>query len=288
MSAIQALRNADLTRALQDLQNEVRRAPAEPKHRIFLFQLLAVLGQWDRALTQLNVARDMNADAMMMAQTYQELLSCEALRHDVFRGVRTPLWFGEPEPWMAQIWEARRLAADGAYEAADQLRTSAFEQVPARPGAIEFHEPKVAPEAPVVPAHPPARFAWFADADLRLGPVLEVIVNGRYYWVPMHRIRRIDFEPATDLRDLVWLPAHFEWINGGEMVGFIPTRYPGSEASGDDLIRLARKTEWLESSPGFFTGLGQRLFTTDADEYGLLALKRLTFEGGIGAGFEAT
>lgn len=278
MSAIQALRNADLARALQDLQNEVRRAPAEPKHRIFLFQLLAVLGQWDRALTQLNVARDMNADALMMAQTYQQLLSCEALRQDVFRGARTPLWFGEPEPWMAQIWEAQRLSREGAFAAADELRAAAFEQVPARSGTLEFHAPKPAPESGEAVAPPPARFDWIADADPRLGPVLEVIVNGRYYWAPMHRLQRIDFEPAADLRDLVWLPAHFEFINGGELVGFVPTRYPGSEASTDDLIRLARKTEWLETSPGLFAGMGQRLLTTDADEYGLLAVKRLTFD----------
>ena len=34
-------------------------------------------------------------------------------------------------------------------------------------------------------------FEWIADADDRLGPVLEAIVNGRYYWVPFERVRRI-------------------------------------------------------------------------------------------------
>ena len=68
-AAIQALKNADLARALAELQNEVRREPAQPKHRIFLFQLLSVLGQWDRALTQLNVVRDLDPGALEMVQT---------------------------------------------------------------------------------------------------------------------------------------------------------------------------------------------------------------------------
>ena len=32
------------------------------------------------------------------------------------------------------------------------------------------------------------RFEWIADADSRLGPMLEVIINGRYGWLPMASI----------------------------------------------------------------------------------------------------
>ena len=31
-------------------------------------------------------------------------------------------------------------------------------------------------------------FEWVADADSRLGPVMEAIINGRYYWVPFARL----------------------------------------------------------------------------------------------------
>jgi hypothetical protein len=110
-------------------------------------------------------------------------------------------------------------------------------------------------------------FDWIADADMRLGPVLEAILNGRYYWIPFSRTRRIEIEKPEDLRDLVWMPAHFEFANGGEAVGLIPTRYPGSETSEDGAICLARKTVWQEVSPGVFHGLGQRLLATDKGEY---------------------
>jgi type VI secretion system protein ImpE len=54
------------------------------------------------------------------------------------------------------------------------------------------------------------------------------------------------------------MPAHFQFVNGGEVVGLIPTRYPGSEASSDGAICLARKTIWEEVSAWRLPWLGQR------------------------------
>ena len=57
-AAAEALKQGNTATALQLLQTEVRNRPAEAGLRVFLFQLLCVLGQWDRALNQLNVAAD--------------------------------------------------------------------------------------------------------------------------------------------------------------------------------------------------------------------------------------
>jgi type VI secretion system protein ImpE len=113
-------------------------------------------------------------------------------------------------------------------------------------------------------------FDWIADADSRLGPMLEAIINGNYYWVPFHRIQRIQLEAPEDLRDLVWTPAQFTWANGGQSVGLIPTRYVGSETSEDSQIRMSRKTEWSDMGDDEFFGLGQRILATDGHEYSLL------------------
>jgi type VI secretion system protein ImpE len=270
MTALDALRNVDLSRALELLKDEVRREPQVAKHRIFLFQLLAILGQWDRALTQLNVARDMDPEAKPMAQTYQEMLTCEVLRSRVFAGERSPLLFGEPEPWMAQMLEAQRLTAQGQWAQAQDLRGRALEEAPAVPGQITPRQQDESAEEPTTIA-----FEWIADADSRLGPLLEAVVNGRYYWVPFQRIAVVDLEPPADLRDLVWLPAHFQWTNGGETVGFVPTRYPDSEAATDDFLRMARKTQWLEREAETFLGIGQRLLTTDGGDYGLTEIIKI-------------
>ncbi len=66
----------------------MRKDPANAKHRIFLFQLLAVLGQWERAMNQLNVAGELDAGTLAMVQTYREALRCEVLRGEIFAGRR--------------------------------------------------------------------------------------------------------------------------------------------------------------------------------------------------------
>jgi type VI secretion system protein ImpE len=136
-------------------------------------------------------------------------------------------------------------------------------------------------------------FEWIADADSRLGPILEVLLNGAYYWVPFERIQRVVVEPPSDARDLVWVPAQFMWSNGGEAMGLLPVRYPGSELSTDAAIRLSRKTEWRElggeintnpNNNNLWAGLGQRVLTSDAEEFGLLQVRAIELNGVPGGG----
>jgi type VI secretion system protein ImpE len=75
------------------------------------------------------------------------------------------------------------------------------------------------------------------------------------------------------------MPAHFQFANGGETVGVIPTRYPGSEGAADSQIALARKTLWTEQAPDVFSGLGQRILTTDAGEHALMDVRSIRIEG---------
>ncbi len=272
MSSLHSLRNADLASTLKSLQGEVRDNPADPKHRIFLFQLLCVLGQWERALGQLNVLRDLNAESLSLVQTYQETLNCEALRDAVFSGKRSPLLFGEPEPWMALMLESLKISGQGNLAEAASMRDKAFEDAPTVSGALTLFEEKTSDATTSAETLP---FEWIADADSRIGPFLEAIVNGKYFWIPFHRIRSIRFEKVADLRDLVWLPVRFEWANGGETVGFVPTRYVDSHSQTDDHIRLGRKTVWNDVGEGSFVGLGLRILATDADEYPLTKIQKI-------------
>jgi type VI secretion system protein ImpE len=252
----EALHAGDPMAALKLLQEQVRARPGDARLRVFLFQLLCVLGQWERALNQLRVATELDAGTLVMAQVYGDAVRTEALRREVFAGHRQPLVFGQPERWVALLVAALEHTAAGRHDQAAVLREEAFEAAPATPGTVNG-EP----------------CAWLADADSRLGPVLEAIVEGRYWWVPFRHIAGIRLEPPADLRDLVWQPAQFTWANGGEAVGLIPARYPGSESAADPLLGLARRSEWLEPAPGVFLGLGQRVLATDAGEYSLLELR---------------
>ena len=266
-----AIRDADLDAALQALQSHIRSHPADVKPRVFLFQLFSVLGQWERAHTQLNVAAELDASTLAMAQMYRAALQCEALRADVFAGRKAPMIVGEPDEWMALLVESLLTARQGSAAPghSDALRRRAFETAPATSGSIDGQP-----------------FEWIADGDSRLGPMCEAVINGRYCWVPFSRLSRIDIEAPADLRDVVWMPAHFEFVNGGDAVAVIPTRYPGSEASADAALRLARRTEWTAAGPDAYHGLGQRLLTTDAGEYALMDVRTIVL-GGEGVAAQA-
>ena len=94
---------------LEDLQEQIRNHPENSRYRIFLFQLLAVIGQWERALSQLNVLDKLEKDTWPMVQMYREAIQCEVLRAEIFAGRQQPLIFGEPPPWMAWLLESLRL-----------------------------------------------------------------------------------------------------------------------------------------------------------------------------------
>ncbi len=253
-----AFRAGDVSGALAQLTLEVRQRPQEAKLRVFLAQLLMMQGQWDRVLTQLQVLADLDAGALPMVHAYRSAVQCEQFRAEVFTGRRSPMIFGEPEPWLALLIQALALDEQSRASQAADLRAQALEQAPATGGSINGDG-----------------FEWLADADSRLGPVLEVLLNGAYYWVPVHRVSSIKIEAPSDVRDFVWLPATFVWSNGGEAVGLIPTRYPGSEHSDDRLVQMGRKTEWVELAPGQYTGSGQRELATDSADYGLLNVREV-------------
>ena len=174
---------------------------------------------------------------------------------------RSPLIFGEPEQWIAELLEALKLTGKEKYRQSQELREKAFEKAPVTSGKIDGQP-----------------FEWIADADSRMGPILEVVINGRYYWVPFCRIHERRVEKPADLRDSVWMPVYFTWANGGESVGLVPTRYTGSEGSEDPQIRLARKTAWLKSDSGLFLGTGQRMLATDKEEYPLMNIREISFD----------
>lgn len=253
-----ALRAGDPRAALQSLTSAVRAKPADAKLRVFMAQLLCVMGQWERAHTQLNVVADMDAETAAMRETVGHAIRCELMRARVFAGERTPMVFGQPDQWLALLIESMLQAGQGDAALAGDLAARAFDAAPEVSGSIDG-----------------AAFAWIADADSRLGPVLEACINGRYYWVPFSRMSKVVLDPPEDLRDVVWMPAQLFFHNGGETVALIPTRYPGSESSDDGAICLARKTEWRETGADRWHGLGQRVLATDAGEHDLMAVRSI-------------
>ena len=204
MNAQEYIKAGNLDEALAHAQEDVRKSPAEARPRVLLFQLFSVLGQWERAFTQLNVLADMDASCMLLAQVFRPVLQCEALREEVFAGKRGPLIFGEPMEWMGLLVQANQLVAQGQVAAASELRNRAFDAAPPTPGTINDQP-----------------FEWIADADSRLGPIVEAVIDGKYYWVPFFECGR--FEPSRRQTYVTWsglLP-----ISHGRMAGNPPVSY---------------------------------------------------------------
>ncbi len=258
MRAEEILKSGDLDGALAALQAEVRASPADAKLRIFLFQLLCVTGDWKRAITQLKVSAELDAMATTMAQAYREAIICEVYRERVFAGEKDPLVFGQPQEWVALMIEALKALAQGRPADAATLRARAFDAAPAVSGSLNGEG-----------------FDWIADADSRLGPILEAVVNGKYFWVPFNAIAKITAEPPKDLRDCVWTPVNVVLRNGGDVVAFLPARYAGTAERGSAAQKLSRATDWTDAGAETFVGLGQRLLATDAGDVALMDLRAL-------------
>lgn len=248
----------DPVAALETLQRQVRANASDAHLRVFLFQLLCVLGKWQRALDQLKVCGELDAGTLAMVNAYGAALQCEAVREAVFDGRTLPHVFGPPTDWVASLAQALQLEAQGHPAQAAQLRSRALEQAPASQGRIDGQA-----------------FEWIADADSRLGPVLEVVINGRYGWLPFEHLRRLSIEPVADLRDLVWIPAHLTFVNDADTVALVPVRYTGTTSGGDTALLMSRKTEWLKIADDQYRGLGQRVLTTDGGDHALLDVREI-------------
>ena len=263
MNSAELFQAGRLEDSLAALQSEIRSKPEDIRPRIFFFQLSCLLGRFEKALTQLQVLAGLNAETMLLAQIFRPVIAAELFRQDVFAGKRQPLIFGEPAEWMGLMVQAAQLISKGEFAAAAALRQRAFDAAPASAGLING-----------------TAFGWMADADSRFGPMLEVIIEGNYYWVPFLRMQKIELEKPSDVRDLVWTAARFTWTNGGAVSGHIPSRYPGTAESKDDAVRLGRKTDWVSRPEETYLGLGQRILSTDAGEYPLLECRSLDFSTG--------
>ena len=257
------LSDQTLSEELSELQKKIRADASNGKLRVHLFQLLCLMGDWQRALSQLQVCAQLDAKALPMAQAYREAIRCEMFRAEVFAGRRTPHVMGAPPPWIGGMIEALRLDNDPAQRSgAALLRSQALDAAKPAPCAVDD-----------------AACAWLMDGDSRLGPVCEVIANGQYYWLPFESCSAIKIEAPTDLRDLVWIPAELILPNEGRVSAFIPARYPETVSTthenGEDLKR-GKATSWLEQSEDVWFGLGQRVWMSDLGEHSILDTRSIT------------
>ena len=259
------LAEGDLDGARAALVAMVKADPGNTRARMFLFQLMAVLGEWDKAETQLRSLVQTSPQAEMLSAAYAPMLRAQKQRTDAFAGKGpVPLLFPGPA-WLSDV--AASIEAFGRGDAAtgNAKRDDAFSAAPDTPGM--FFNSSGNGQA----------IQWIADSDPRFGPCFEAFVGGRWGLVAFASLREMKSEGPQDLKDRVWLPVELTLKDGAAFSGFLPVLYPNSETHADAAVRLGRGTVWSDEPSG--AGLGQKIWTTDAgDDSDILSLRKLVID----------
>lgn len=266
-SMMQALDGQSVNELLDRVRASIRKNPGGADLRAQLFQLLVITGDWDKAFDQLTLSAEMNAQAQPLAVAYGGAIRAEQEREAVFRGEKIPAVLAEPPAWMAMLIEALKTQNE---EQAGSMRAFAMETAPASTGELEIDGQDHA-----------LPFEWICDGDGRIGPVCELIVNGRYGWVPFESIASIRFIVPQGLTDLVWAQVEVSMQDKRQYTGLLPVRYPApadsSYARLDDAANLSRRTEWQACSEQVYFGIGQKMWMTANSEQAILDVRRVVF-----------
>ncbi len=107
-----------------------------PKSRVFLFQLLSVLGDWKRADTQLQVLSEMDSDSMMLSRIFEPVLVVRSDSGGRICRQTNAYHFGEPPEWIGSLVQAMELFGKGEFRAGIELRDKAFDAAPMTAGKI--------------------------------------------------------------------------------------------------------------------------------------------------------
>ncbi|WP_434779538.1 type VI secretion system accessory protein TagJ [Neisseria sp. Ec49-e6-T10] len=266
-----------LNDSIEDISAQIKNKPQDADLRIHLFQYLSFLGLWDRAKSQLEVCAKLNKQSIPMVAMYQSMIQAEQKREQVVLGKNSPKIIGVDEASQLhaeQMFTALNAEIKGDFEQALSLRQSVLDQTAENPCQIKSVQPDGKLFNEIESNH-----GWLMDADTRFSNVCEFYRNGEYYWIPFAAIQTMTLLAPKSSTDLIWVNASIVLKNDDqEHIGVIPARYPllQDKTSLSDMLLTCKTTGWQEKDGGFW-GEGQKVFTTDQDDFGLLDIRHIDF-----------
>ena len=259
------MQSKSLGDAMTEMENAGRQNPSALSHRMALFQILIINGAWERALKQLYTCYRLSNSLSKIAETYGDLIRAERQREKVFSEKGTPAFLGEKPIWMEGLIQSIEYQQQEQYDLADTLRLQAFEQISDVVCTIE-----TASNVFEVP--------WLTDMDSRIGPTVEIMYCGRYFWVPMQQIQNIRFYPIENLRDLVWRAIEIQLTDSDDvMQAFMPARYPYSYLAGED-EKVSKITTWQMQGQTGNCGFGQKMWMSEGYDFSINECRSLIFK----------
>lgn len=256
MDADRLLHEGKLDEARSYLANELRRAPDNIGARQFFWQLMCVLGDWEKALLHLRGLAALDPSAQMLSTVYGQTIGAESVREEVANGARRGQSLVGSTPWVEVLLDALQKVAGGDPGAGEEL-SAALAQAPAVSGSVDGVEAE-----------------WIADADPHFGPMLEAIIGDQYGFLPLAALKRVSLAEPQALRDTVWIAADVLTKSGQEAAALLPVCYPRTRAHCDPHCMMARKTEWGEAAD-LPVGYGQRIIVVDEVEKPLLEIREI-------------
>jgi type VI secretion system protein ImpE len=266
MNASELYRAGRLAEAIDAQLQAVKADPADQAKRVFLFELVVFAGDLERARRQIDAVSYSEPDLMAAVGLYRSLVDAETARRRLFKeGVQPGFLAEPPEHVKLRLDAVNLLRGNRGGEAAECLEKAA-EITPAVAGVLN--------EKP---------FQSLRDADDLFAGVLEVLSQGKYYWLPFEQIDVLTMNAPSTPRDLCWVPAHLGIKSGPEGDVFLPALYVGSHESSDDQLKLGRATDWKAVEGAPVLGVGLRTFIVDDDLVTLLEWRQMEIqEAGAG------
>ncbi len=255
------IRAGNLSGAIQEATQQVRAYPTDLTARVSLFELLCLIGEYDRAEKQLDVLEQQREKTDLGVQVYRNCLRAEKKRRRVYAGEVEPHFLNEPPSYIDLNLEAIRHAKEERFADARKALDRAEEERPALSGRLND---KV--------------FQDFRDSDDFTAPVLELFVHDKFTWLPLQQIRTLEILPPKQLRDLLWASARIESVNGTKGEVIVPALYNGTSMDSNDQVRLGRLTDWRLIAEDLYRAAGLRMFLADDEDQSIFELKLVSFD----------
>jgi type VI secretion system protein ImpE len=256
MVGAELLSTGQLSEAIARVAEEVRAKPTDPAARTFLFELLALNGDLERARKQLEVLGNTTGDLASGTSIYLGAIQAEKERREFFHGGPRPRMTADV-PYAPAYLEAIEHYAAGDDEASRTRLEEAAQVSRALQGSLNG-----------------AEIHLLSDSHDLLGPFLEVVLEHHYTWIAWESIQSLAIPEPRYLRDTVWTPASLTLRSGGKGEALIFALYVDSHLHPED-VKLGRRTVWETNPAHISVAYGQKVITADDHDYPILGMRTL-------------
>jgi len=257
MNASELYKAGRLQEAIAAQITVVRNQPGDQGQRLFLFELQAFAGDLDKARRQLDAIPAPEPGLEIAFGNYRKVLDAEQPPRRLLSEGLNPSFLADPPEHVNLRLEAiNRLRENNLAESA-ALLSKANEAIPVISAQLNGKGVE-----------------GIRDGDDLFGSVLEVMSQGRYFWVPLEQIDSLAMNAPAAPRDLLWVPARME-MGGSSGEVFIANLYPGTHLQANDQMKLGHACDWIQQEHGPVRGVGARTFLVGEEGSALLDWREL-------------